>query len=106
MSIPILARLHGKSQIPPPLAKDQGKKTTFSTPTTLSSIIPIPPPHPTDNQEGTGTIRLPLLRPPIISIATLKRTHSDSQPILMGKSLTHGYTECKMMEKGISIIIA
>jgi len=52
MSIHILAKRHGKSQIHSRQAKAQAKKKISTIQTTLSSTIPIPPLRAVDNQEG------------------------------------------------------
>jgi hypothetical protein len=104
-SIHILARHHGKSQIHPRQAKDQGKKKISTIQTTLSSTIRIPPPPAIDNQEEMDSIKIQPPPHPITSTATLRKKHSDFHLILMAKSLIPGYPACRMMEKVSSTII-
>jgi hypothetical protein len=105
MSIHILAKHHGRSQIHPQQAKAQGKKKISTIPTTLSSTIPIPPLRAIDNQEGMGSIKIQPPRPPTTSTATLRKKHSDFHLIPMAKSPIPGYPACRMMGKGSSTII-
>jgi hypothetical protein len=105
MSIHILAKRHGRSQIHPQQGKDQAKKKISTIQTTLSSTIPIPPPPAVDSQEEMGSIKVQPHPPPTTSTATLRKKHSDFHRILTVKSLIPGYPACKMMGKGSSTII-
>jgi hypothetical protein len=105
MSIHILARHHGRSQIHLQQAKDQEKKKISTIQTIPSSIIPIPPPPVIDNQEEMDSIKIQPPLPPTTSTVTLRKKLSDFHLILMAKSLIPGYLVCKMMEKGSSTII-